>query len=122
MDDAAMEQVLAEATTVVLLRRRHVRAVLEEAFVGGSLYWADRIEAVTPERGATWSDEVVRGGTIRVIPRDDPEYAREINIAAVVRGLQQALWAGFVRDVDYIDAGEADSVLQLAMWGEVIYG
>lgn len=126
-DDAAvLEMALGVAAPgEPVVRVRHVREVVALALTGGSGDWIDRVEMVNVQRvadGATWGDEVARGGAIRVVPRDAPEDAREIDIRDVERGLRMALRDGMIADVEEMDAADADVALQLAMWRRVVFG
>jgi hypothetical protein len=85
------------------------------AFEVGISYWADRIE-VEDYKTAQYGHEVLtRGGSVIVV--DDEGGKHELTLKKVVEAIGKE---GI--DFDNYDAGDADNVVQRALFGEVIYG
>lgn len=92
---------------------------------GGSLYWIRNL-AATDEPGMEYPFESIsRGGVIRITTVDGD--SRLLTLDRYLNGF--ALWAKFPHgrapeqiEDDPADATEADNILQLALFGEVIYG
>ena len=105
-----------------------LECILEGAFEGGSNYWISKVSNATPEIDCTYYSELVavHDGKVTIEVDDDwgacPQYTRTIGREDVLRGLN--LWAtkceGFA--FDNMDAEDYDCILQLAMWGELIFG
>ena len=93
--------------------------MLCSALEGGINYWARSVKVKGNDfRGAEWAHEVVtRGGSLIVTDDDDgKEYT--LTLKKVLKGLslKESL------DLDNYDAGDADDVIQLALFGKLIYG
>lgn len=101
---------------------------------GGSFYWISGYRKVYPEGQTKESlglqypqiELPFKGGSI-VFGNDDPKYAGKVlDAAAMLRGLQLLAdnypkhWADFIEDNE--DADTADVFLQLALFGEVVFG
>ncbi|MCA9325962.1 hypothetical protein KDA23_07970 [Candidatus Saccharibacteria bacterium] len=89
------------------------------ALEGGITYWCNRAKVKDDDyRGTEWAHEVVtRGGTL-VLHDAEEEIDHELNLQNLMKGF--SLTKGF--DFEDYDAGDADQVIQNAIFGEVIYG
>ena len=109
--------------------------LLTTAFEGGSNYWVSSIEPRYPEgkarkdyplEGWWWhcSLPLVDGGAVIIHEGDGTETT--LDRAACARGLELMSreyprhWADFLAEND--DAETADTFLQLAAFGELVYG
>lgn len=102
------------------------------ALTGGINYWCRKAEVVGEYLGEYGSEQISRGGTLKLYDAEEDEVY-ELTLAKFMRGLMLAIEAGFDREYGWlnddgtldccqIDAGEADAIIQLAIFEEVIYG
>lgn len=91
--------------------------LLVAAFEGGSNYWIESVEVKNNDyKGGEYASDVIsRGGTL--IIRDE-EGRHELTRAKLLKGLS----LGSSYDPENADAGDADNILQLALFGQLIYG
>lgn len=94
--------------------------ILVTCFEGGSVYWIGEIHAAKNVPGTKHFSEVVAQGGELDITDDDGQTHRLTN-AAIRKGINMALSGRQIKDKDY-DAYDADSALQYALFGEVVYG
>lgn len=100
------------------------------AFEGGSSYWAEFVEQIVRPGGTETefnSDALAAGNTLRVyyddegnmnsLPLTNEDMAEAIGLAALNR---PRVWLDIIND--NMDADTGDIILQLALFGEVIYG
>lgn len=99
------------------------------AFEGGSAYWA-RIDRGTDRAavGARYSHEIpMRGGVLQLVCPDYPEcIARPLDRAAIAAGLKLMAEQHPRHFADMIgengDATTGDVLVQLAVFGELVFG
>ncbi len=102
------------------------------ALEGGINYWCRKAEVVGEYLGEYGSEQISRGGTLKLYNAEEDEVY-ELTLAKFMCGLMLAVEMGFdgqygwlnddgTLDCCRIDAGEADAIIQLAIFGEVIYG
>lgn len=91
--------------------------ILDAAFYSGISYWCGGVDVINPVEGAKYLGEhVTGGGTLKLY--DDDGNSHGLTKAKMLKGL--ALYGN--HDYEQYDAGDADSVVQLALFGQVIYG
>lgn len=91
--------------------------ILDAAFYSGISYWCDLVEVINPVQGAKYLGEhVTGGGTLKL--QDDDGGSHWLTKAKMLKGL--SLYDN--HDFDSFDAGDADCVVQLALFGQIIYG
>lgn len=86
-------------------------------------YWIDGIEIVGEEKGWYYSEHLANGGTIKIHDLEENEWHTITNeqfVAAIGKYIQ-ALYVDETLD-GYLDDATAEMVLQIACFGEVIYG
>lgn len=115
----------------ILLTVQDIDDIMVCALEGGVNYWCREAEVIEEKRVADWGHEqIARGGVLMLHDAEEDEIY-ELNLEKFLTGFK--LWVaqgmdtyGAVsgRDVDcgMIDAGDADSIIQLALFGEVVYG
>jgi len=102
---------------------------------GGSNFWCDEVEVIGEYLGEYASEQISGGGKLRFHvnePFDDEDTEwYELDQEKFLHGLQK--WLNNYAHVDdclfegrldcgMIDAGMADSIIQYALFGDVIYG
>lgn len=103
--------------------------IMVSALEGGIAYWCERCEVVGGYRGTYASEQISRGGTLIL---HDEDGGHVLTLETFLRGLRMWLElpdtslacidGGDHMDTDAIDAEAADCIVQLALFGEVIYG
>ena len=103
------------------------------ALEGGINYWCSEAEVVEERRCADWGHEqIARGGALVLHDIEDSSEKWELDLEKFLKGFK--LWAeqgldeyGAVQkdgtvDCCQIDAACADEIVQLALFGEVMFG
>lgn len=89
-----------------------------DAAMAGIAYWASDLDyAVEPaEKVPAMSHALTKGGVLSV--RDDDGKKHRITAKTIVKGLKKY----GKQDLDDFDSVDADQVVQLGIFGEVVYG
>lgn len=101
--------------------------IITTCFEGGSTYWIDDQEVKDGDyKGAEFASEVVSKGGTLILYVEGTKY--ELTLEKFIKGMELALndkpnllLAFQENDGDW-DAGDADYVLQFALFGELVYG
>lgn len=115
-----------EIRTVQTVSAEEIDDIITTALEGGITYWCGGARVkVEPEEDYTYLSEVLtRGGTLEL--HDSEEYDpdtkkygiwRELTLESVIKGLETTEF-----NFEDYDAGDADNVIQRALFGDVIYG
>lgn len=135
-DDSAAEKAMCEfkftVNVPVVLDGEFIDSVLVGAFEGGSNYWISKVRITKGIEDARWASEVVAMGGEVAIHESDPDednpgphiLDRDKFIAGYTKYAEWATKRGrqWYTDAGDIDAGEADVILQFALFGDCIYG
>lgn len=90
-------------------------------------YWCGRAEAIGRNLGTYASDQISRGGAL-ILHDIESSDRHLLTLGKFMDGLKTACEQGIVTpDEGLIDAGDvdgdaADAIVQLALFGEVVYG
>lgn len=129
-DDAGRYIIPAKRT--VVLSEEDIDDIMCGAIEGGISYWASEAEVVEDEYlGEFVSEQISRGGSLRIYDReDDKTYI--LTLEKLLKGFSMALSLGYddgwidipenTVDMCSIDANGCDVIIQLALFGDVIYG
>lgn len=103
--------------------------IMSAALDGGITYWCGRAEVVGEYLGEYASEQISRGGTLRLYDVEDGTVS-ELTLDKFLNGLR--LWIENERtfeltnagrlDVGQIDALAADAIIQYALFNNVIFG
>ena len=99
--------------------------ILVTAFEGGITYWCDEVQVKGDYLGEYASDQVSRGGVVRL---HDEDGWHELNLAKILDGIKKylatdnSILEGKEIDTCQVDADIADSIVQYALFGEIVYG
>lgn len=107
--------------TTIDLSNSFVEMVAEGALL--SPYWIDDIDIVGEERGEYYSEHLANGGAIKIHDLEEDKWHTVTNeqfVAAIGKYIQ-ALYVDETLS-GYLDDATAEMVLQIACFGEVIYG
>lgn len=104
--------------------------IMSAALDGGITYWCGRAEVVGEYLGEYASEQISRGGTLKLYDIEDPKTVYELTLDKFLNGLR--LWIENERafalteagrlDVGQIDAAAADTIIQYALFNDIIYG
>lgn len=108
--------------------------IMVSALEGGvTACWCGEAEVVEEKRVSDWGHEqIARGGVLKMHDIEDPDEVWELTLEKFLKGFK--LWLesggdvyGAVQrngkvDCGEIDAERADEIVQLALFGEVVFG
>lgn len=129
-DDSGRYIISAKRT--VVLSEEDIDCIMSGALDGGISYWAYKAEVVEDEYlGEFASDQISRGGSLRIYDREDGEIYL-LTLEKLLKGFSMAVSLGYddgwidtpenTVDMCSIDAQGCDVIVQLALFGDVIYG
>jgi hypothetical protein len=100
--------------------------ILCTAFEGGINYWCTKKVVVVGDdyHGGDYASEVVsRGGTLNIYDGEEERW-HVLGIENMIEGIRQwcIKYGSYAQLLDDFDAGDADCIVQLALFGEVVYG
>lgn len=97
------------------------------ALEGGIAYWCDKAEVVGDYLGEYAREQISRGGTLKLYDSESDEVY-ELTKDKFINGIALAAkesvdWIADERiQTFFIDANVADTIIQCALFGEVVYG
>lgn len=105
--------------------------IMSAALEGGICYWCCKAEVVGEYLGEYASEQISRGGTLKLYDSEDDEVY-ELTREKLFEGIKKAYAGGYFAEYEWcdgkeldccqIDAEVADAIVQLALFGDVIYG
>ena len=115
----------------IKVTQQDIDDIIATAFEGGINYWCCKAEVVGDYLGEFASEQISRGGTVRLYDSvEDATY--ELTLENFMSGLTKAIeenwysdygWCdGHLIDTCNVDADVADTIIQLALFDDVIYG
>lgn len=119
------------ATQNIFLKIQDIDDIMVCALEGGINYWADAADVIEEKRVADWGHEQIARGGVLMIHDSEEDETHELTLEKFLTGFK--LWfenggdnygAVSANEVDcgMIDAGDADCIIQYALFGEVVYG
>lgn len=125
-----MERYL-EITRKIKITDEDIDDIMVSALEGGICYWCCKAEVIEDDYfGEYASDQISRGGSLRLYDSEEDEVY-VLTLDKFMRGLQLAFEQGYYRsywldgdmlDTCQIDSADADVIVQLALFGEVVFG
>ena len=104
--------------------------IMSAALNGGITYWCGRAEVVGEYLGEYASEQISRGGTLKLYDIEEPKTVYELTLDKFLMGLR--LWIENERafslteagrlDIGQIDAAAADTIIQYALFCDIVYG
>lgn len=105
--------------------------IMCSALEGGITYWCNEAEVVGKYLGEWAHEQISRGGTL-ILHDAESDDKWELNRDNLLKGIAQAYegnwfmeygWCdGNVIDTCQVDAEVADVIVQLALFGEIVFG
>lgn len=104
--------------------------IMSAALDGGITYWCGRAEVIGEYLGEYASEQISRGGTLKLYDIEEPKTVYELTLDKFLNGLR--LWIENERafqlteagrlDIGQIDAAAADAIIQYALFCDIVYG
>ena len=115
----------------IKLSDQDIDDIMAGALEGGINYWCCKAEVIEDEYlGEYASEQISRGGSLRLYDSEEDE-TYDLTLEKLITGFVAACKAGYGYDwfdnkgcVDTcnIDADAADTIVQFALFGELVYG
>lgn len=115
----------------IKVTQQDIDDIMCAAFEGGITYWCCKAEVVGDYLGEYASDQISRGGKVRLYDSVEDEVY-ELTLDDLLRGITKAIEENWYEDYGWhdgnsidtcnVDAEVADTIIQLALFGEVVYG
>lgn len=113
----------------VKLSKEDIDDIMAAALEGGITYWCKRAEVVGNYLGDYASEQISRGGILKLYDSENDDIY-ELTLDKFINGFAIAFRNGFDNswtdgdkvDTCQIDSADADTIVQLALFGEVIFG
>lgn len=126
-----MKEFEVKPEVTIKVTQQDVDDIMATALDCGISYWCYRAEVIGEYKGEYASDQISRGGLLRLYDREDNQtYMLSLN--GFLNGMKMWIESGACYewgavkntelDVGQIDAVAADAIVQYALFGEVIYG
>lgn len=120
----------------VQITDKDIDDIMAIALDGGISYWCGTAEVVGDYLGEYASDQISRGGTLKLYDLEDKDEVFELTKEKFLQGVRLFLGTPsnfgrvvnldssdkFCIDCCEIDAEDADVIVQYALFGEVVYG
>lgn len=126
-----MKTFAGKVTITFKLTQKDVDDIMAIALEGGINYWCRRAKVVGDYLGEYASEQISRGGTLKLYDAEEPEVY-ELNIDKFIKGFKAWIengydYSGALRsdgtvDCCEIDAEDADTIIQLALFDEIVFG
>lgn len=105
--------------------------IMVTALEGGINRWCRKAEVVGEYLGEYASDQISRGGSLILYDAESSDYW-ELNLEKLLCGIQKAIEDNWFDDYDWyvdgkldccqIDVDVADTIVQLALFDDVVFG
>lgn len=120
-----------KAERIVIVTQEDVDDIMVGALEGGITYWCCKAEVVEDDYyGEYASEQISRGGSLRLYDNEDDEQYI-LTLDKFLKGLRLAIKEGYGNDwfsddarldCAMIDGEAADIIVQMALFGEVVFG
>ena len=120
-----------EVSTKITVTQEDIDDIMSTAFEGGINYWCREVEVIGDYLGEYASEQISRGGTLRLYDAED-DFVYELTLEKLLNGIKKAYNECYYKDYDWcdgkkidtywVDANVADTIIQLSLFDDVIYG
>ena len=120
-----------EVSLNLIVTNEDIDDIMCTALEGGINYWCYKAEVVGEYLGEYGHEQIARGGTLELYDMED-DAVYELTCKKLLNGIKLAVEHGYYNDYGWyggtcldtcnVDACVADTIVQLAIFGEVIYG
>lgn len=112
----------------VKVTAENIDDLLVSAFEGGINYWCHEVKVISMPPGikeTLASYAISKGGVLQIFDRDSYD-TWELTLPKFIKGLKKYMKANGVLSMEGIidnhDASTADAIVQLALFGEIVFG
>ena len=126
-----MEEYKISIEKEIKITQEDIDDIMCSALEGGINYWCCKAEVVDKYLGEWAHEQISRGGTLKLYDAEEDEIY-ELTLEKFLSGIQKAIegnyyseyeWCdGFIIDTCQVDAEVADTIVQLALFDEVVFG
>ena len=114
----------------ITITNQDIDDIMCTALEGGINYWCNKVKVVGGYLGEYASEQISRGGVLVVCPIDQApcDLTKEKLLKGIQRAIDEDVYTNYEWyntngiDTCNIDADVADFIVQLALFGKVIYG
>lgn len=135
----AIDYIVLNCEFNIKIQNEDIDDIMVSALEGGINYWCRKAEVKGDYLGKYASDQISRGGEL-ILHDAEENKAYTLNKGKFIEGLKKYIMAGNTGCIDRetnsvgvytgklnidtcnIDAGNADCIIQYALFGDVIYG
>ena len=113
------------------LDMQDVDNIMACALEGGINYWCNKAKVIGEYLGEYASEQISKGGTLELYDSEEDEVYK-LNIEKFMQGFKAWIENGYdcngavsangKVDTGMIDADDADTIIQLALFDEIVYG
>ena len=115
----------------VKLTEEDIDDIMVAALEGGVNYWCDEAEVIEEKRVADWGHEQIARGGCLILHDMESEDKWELNLEKFINGVKLWISEGYAFgcgaiehgtiDCCQVDAIQADNIVQLALFGEIVF-
>ena len=126
-----MENYNIEVNKKYTVTPQDIDDIMVTALEGGINYWCRKAEVVGEYLGEYASDQISRGGSLILYDAESSDHW-ELNLEKLLDGIQKAIEDNWFSDYDWyvdgeldccqIDAEVADTIVQLALFDDIVFG
>ena len=105
--------------------------IMCSALEGGTTYWCYKAKVVGDYLGEYASEQISRGGALKLYDSENGDI-HDLTLEKLLNGIKLAINGNYYADYEWcygdkldtcqVDAEVADCIVQLALFGEVVYG
>ena len=126
-----MENYNIEVNKKYTVTPQDIDDIMVTVLEGGINYWCRKAEVVGEYLGEYASDQISRGGSLILYDAESSDNW-ELNLEKLLDGIQKAIEDNWFSDYDWyvdgeldccqIDAEVADTIVQLALFDDIVFG
>lgn len=126
-----MENYNVEINKKYTVTTQDIDDIMVTALEGGINYWCRKAEVVGEYLGEYASDQISRGGSLILYDAESSDHW-ELNLEKLLNGIQKAIEDNWFSDYDWyvdgeldccqIDAEVADTIVQFALFDDIVFG
>lgn len=118
-------------TKTIKVTEEDIDDIMSTALEGGINYWCNKAEVFGKRLGEYASEQIARGGVLKLYDTEENEM-HVLTRSRLLKGIKQAIegnyfacynwFDGNAIDTCMVDAEVADVIIQLALFGDIVYG
>ena len=115
----------------IVVTDQDIDDIMVSALEGGVTYWCCEAEVVEEKRVADWGHEQIARGGALILHDAESDDCWELNLEKFISGVKLWIEQGYADEVDAIDGNkidcgqvdsiQADNIVQLALFGDIVF-